>query len=146
MKKLFFIALFTLTAHAQAGVSVLIESSTHVGFAPPQYRGIFKLQILSDGTLQKIDNKQKVTKFAKLSGAAVKNLNQQIATLQIGELQGEDGPLCTDAPMRKTIVNKNAEEIVIKTNISCNTKEMSTAYNLNRIIDSAESMFSALNQ
>ncbi len=146
MKKIFFIALIAISAHAQAGTSVLIENTTHVGFAPPQYSGIFKVQILSDGTIQKIDNKQKVTKFAKLSAAAVKNLNQQIAKLQIGELQGEEGPLCTDAPMRKTTVIKNAEEIVIKTNISCNTKEMPTAYNLNRIIDSADSLFSALSQ
>ncbi len=143
MKKLLFIALVTCIAQAQAA-SVLIESSMNVGFAPPQYQGTFKVQILSDGTIQKIDNKQKTTKFAKLSAAAVKSLNQQIATLQIGELQGEDGPLCSDAPMRKNTVMKNAEAIVIKTNVSCNAKEMSSAYNLNRIIDSADSLSSSL--
>lgn len=145
MKKLLFIALVTCIAQAQAA-SVLIESSMNVGFAPPQYQGTFKVQILSDGTIQKVDNKQKTTKFAKLSAAAVKSLNQQIATLQIEDLQGEEGPLCSDAPSRQNTVIKNAKEIVIKTNISCNSKEMSSAYNLNRIIDSADSMSSALSR
>ena len=61
MKKMFIIALFAGITQAQALTTVLMESSTHVGFAPPQYSGIFKVQVLSDGTLQKIDNKQKIT-------------------------------------------------------------------------------------
>ncbi len=144
MKKLLFIALVACVAQAQAATSVLIEKSTHVGFAPPQYQGVFKVQILSDGTIQKVDNKQKVTKFAKLSAAAIKNLSQQISALDVGELQGEDGPLCSDAPMRKTKVIKNSQEIIIKENISCNSKEMSSAYNLNSVIDSADALSSAL--
>lgn len=143
MKKLLFVALVTCMAQAQAA-SVLIESSMNVGFAPPGSQGTFKVQILSDGTLQKVDNKQKTTKFAKLSAAAVKSLNQQIAKLQIEDLQGENGPICNDAPSRKNIVIKNAQEIIIKTNIDCNTKEMSSAYNLNTIMDSADSLSSSL--
>lgn len=145
MKKLLFIALVTCVAQAQAA-SVLIESSMNVGFAPPGYQGVFKVQILSDGTIQKVDNKQKINKIAKLSAAAVKSLNQQIAKLQVGELQGEDGPLCSDAPSHQTVVIRNTEEVVIKTNISCNMKEMSSAYNLNRIMDSADTLSSALSR
>lgn len=144
MKKIFIIALIACFSQAHALTTVLMETSTHVGFAPPQYSGIFKVQVLSDGTLQKIDNKQKTTKFAKLSSAAVKNLSQQIANLEVNDLQGEDGPMCADAPMKKVKVIKNSEEIVIKTNISCLTKEMLSAYSLIRIAESVENLSSSL--
>jgi len=140
------LAVLFISAQTFAASNVLIEHVTHVGFAPPENVGTYSQQILVDGTVQSVDNKNKVVKIAKLSSVALKNLKSEIASLKVEALEGEDGPECEDAPSSETVVYRNAKKIEIKTQEQCRTKEMYSASTLNQVMDGASSLSSALSR
>jgi len=78
--------------------NVLAEHSTRVGFAPPQMRGIYRLQILVDGTVQRVDNNGVATFFAELDPSLVANLSASIDAIKSNELIPPTSMPCMDAP------------------------------------------------
>lgn len=63
---LFFMGISFL-AHAEASQTpwpprnpVLLDSITNVGFASPDYVGTYHFQVLTNGVVQKIDNKNQI--------------------------------------------------------------------------------------
>ena len=103
MKKLFTTALFMLVlvnvnADDEAGRYVLVEYVTYFGFAPPENQGTFKLQILSDGAVVKVDSKDDVTVVATLSSQVVSAIRFAVVAVESDELTQPSGPICMDAP------------------------------------------------
>ena len=145
ISKLAFLMALTISAQVFAAKTVLLESKELVGFAPPEYVGTYTTQIKSDGTIQYVDNKNKVIVSAKLSTKAVKQLIKEIATLEEGPLLGDEGPQCMDAPIKEIIAYKeDGRAVKIKTIVNCNTKTMNDATQLNMIIESAETLTTIL--
>ncbi|MBC7740669.1 MAG: hypothetical protein H7061_00630 [Bdellovibrionaceae bacterium] len=131
----------TLAFSAQVFAATnLMSYTTVVGFAPPDYRGVYKTEVKSDGLIQYTDNKGVVTKIGALSEVAVKNLVKLISDLKPGPLQGADGPQCQDAPTTTIQVTKDAQEVVISHNAGCRTKQMTTASELVQLMNSAHSL------
>lgn len=137
---LLFVVLFTaqsfaLLPHKSIKLKVLLENEVHVGFAPPGKSGKYLVQVLSNGAVVAIDNKENKTFIADLSIEALESLETQISDLKVGELLGEDGPGCMDAPSNETFVYRDGEQIAIKTVLACNKKEMYSARKLIAIMD-----------
>ena len=86
--------------------NVLAEHATYVGFAPPEHRGTFKLQLLSTGVVQKIDNKANTTVVAKLSVPVVRKIMSAINNIKSDELNKPLRPPCMDAPTQELQVRK----------------------------------------
>ncbi len=149
MKKTAFLAIaFTVIASSQialAAPSVLLQTKTVVGFAPPDIRGTYTTQINSDGTIVYTNNKDVSTVVAKLSKQTVKSIKMKIKEFSVGELVGEEGPGCMDAPWTQVTAMKDGKEVVIKSQVACNTKQMYEASELNSAIHAAET-FSLLNR
>lgn len=111
MKQFFIIAgLLVLTLTANAGV--LLEEVTHVGFAPPAHRGVFKFQILESGIVQKITNKGEVVELAQLSQVSMDKLNTAVAKIKKVKLNKPTGPMCMDAPTSAVLVKLNNGEVI----------------------------------
>ena len=145
MKNLIMLTLLIFGIQAQAATaSVILKSVTFVGFAPPEVAGKYTTQILSNGSVELIDNKDKKTVMLKLSAAATKNLINKIKSIKVEELQGEDGPGCMDAPLKMIIANINGQDVTLKSTMNCIEKSMSSAYEVNEIMDSTESLASRL--
>lgn len=135
MKKTLALFIFAASLNSLAATSVIMKHAMHAGFAPPSMQGTFTVQLLSNGDVESVNNKNVKIKFAKLSTQAVQNVVKKIVALQEQELRGEDGPRCMDAPSTETIVVKNNKEVVIKSKVSCRAKEMTSAYELNATMD-----------
>lgn len=136
---------FASTQVALAAPSVLLETKTIVGFAPPDIRGVYTTQINSDGSIVYTNNKDVSMVVAKLSKQTVKAIKTKIKDLSVGELVGEEGPGCMDAPSTQVTAMKDGKEVVIKSVVACKQKEMYEASELNSAIHAAET-FSLLNR
>ena len=134
-----------LSVQVFAASTTLITRSMYVAFAPPEFRGEHKTEIKSDGVIRYISNKGKVFAVAKLSASAVKSLKQKIAAFEYGPLVGEDGPECMDAPSIQITLNKGGKDLVISETVNCKTKQMSEAYELVEVINSAHGLTQLVN-
>ena len=93
--------LVNVNAGDEAERYVLVEHLTHVGFgAPPKYQGVFKLQILSDGTVVEVGKKDDITVVATLSSQVVSAIRFAVAAVESDELTQPSGPMCMDAPSK----------------------------------------------
>lgn len=110
MKKIIFFLLFLVsTLHAnpaQLGERVIAEYTTVVGFAPPQYAGLYKFSVLSNGKVQKIDNKKNVKQVAILSYDMITKLQLSIDRIDSDDLIQPGGSPCMDAPSHAISVYK----------------------------------------
>ena len=109
MKSIVTMIVMLVSLNVMAATSVLLQTKTVVGFAPEDYRGVYSTTVLSNGVVQYENNKGVVTQVLKLSKAAVKAIVAKIESLEVGELQGEDTPMCMDAPSESNIVMKNGK-------------------------------------
>lgn len=100
---------------------VLLEKTTSVAFAMPEYRGTYRFQVLSSGVVQKIDNKNKITKLAVLSQVLIDQVKNAVLVIpQDLVLKEEDGPRCADATMQSTAIFKaGGAKVTIKTKVDC---------------------------
>lgn len=135
--KLLVTAMVILVSLNTMAATTLLRTSMFVGFAPPEYRGEFKTEILSNGSVEYTNNKGKVTQVMKLSKSALKNLVAQIAKFEVTQLDGEDAPVCMDAPSTRVVAVKDGQEVEIKTEFGCVPKTMYSAIELVNIIESA---------
>lgn len=114
MKRFIFCFLFVIvTLHANSeplSERVIVEYTTMVGFAPPQYAGVYKFEVLSNGNVQKIDNKKNVKQVAVLSQGIVNKIKFSIDSINSGELIQPEGPLCTDAPSHAINVYQSTDK------------------------------------
>lgn len=141
MKALSAFAALTLAAQISLAATTLVKSTTWVGFAPPQHQGAFTTEILSNGTIQYVNNKGIVKKMGKLSSEALQNLKAEVATLKAGDLVGEtDGPACMDAPSTYVTVYQDGVEIKTKEEAGCKEQVLPSAWKLNQVIDAAVTM------
>ncbi len=115
----------------KSGQTVL-EIVTSVGFAPPEYAGIFKTVVEANGRVVYINNKKVETEIAQLSPSALANLKGQVAKVEAGDLQHEgDGPECSDAPTISTYaIKEDGTSIMIKQNSGCQDSVLPSQYNL----------------
>jgi hypothetical protein len=144
MKAMTFALAFAFSAQVLAAAT-LIKSETHVGFAPPEYRGTFTSEIKTDGTIQYVNNKGVVTKMGKLSSLALKNLKAEIATIKDQELVGnDDGPMCMDAPSIIVTAVVDGKEIVAKETVGCKDKVNSSAWDIIPVIEAASTLCHSL--
>jgi hypothetical protein len=137
------VSLFSVFAFAEG---IVLQSKTMVGFAPPEMRGTYTVQIKDNGQVLSIDNKSQKVVLAKLSKPVMKALLEKVEKLEIQDLQGEEGPGCYDAPTTEVSVFKAEKEVIIKTVVACKTKEMFSAYELNSMMNSAIGIRSILNK
>jgi len=125
MKILFSIILscYVSLASAQGKSKLILEKSTFVYFAPDAYRGEFKFQVYSDGTIQKVNNKKKKTVLATLSKSQLASLAKTSNAITNVTLSEPQGPECADAPLQKVSLFRNvtttATEVVIWERVNC---------------------------
>ncbi len=124
MKKIIFCLLFaiaTLSANAAQLVErVIVEYTTVVGFAPPQYAGLYKFAVLSNGNVQKIDNKKNVKQVAVLSDDIINKIQLSIDRINSNDLIQPEGPLCMDAPSHAiNVYRSNGKKMVIWKQENC---------------------------
>jgi hypothetical protein len=142
MKSIVTMLAMFVSLNAMAATSVLLQTKIVVGFAPIDDRGVYSTSLLSNGVVQYENNKGVVVRVLKLSKGAVNAIVAKIASLEVGDLQGEDTPQCMDAPSHSNVVMKDGQEIVIKTVFGCREKVMNTpgSYELNRTIQALDTM------
>ncbi len=93
---------------------VVGEVTTFVGFAPPEFRGTFRFQLLSSGTLQSVDNHGQVKVVGSVSSEIVAGFEKKIAAIQSAELNAPQGPICMDAPgTHITVQQADGTDLVI---------------------------------
>ncbi len=145
MKITAIITALLLSAPAFAASSTLISRSMYVAFTPPEFRGEHKTEIKSDGAIRYISNKSKIFAVAKLSPAALKSLKTKIAAFKPAPLVGEDEPECMDDPSIQITLNQEGKDLVISETVNCKTKQMSEAYELVEVINSAHGLTQLIN-
>lgn len=84
--------------------NVVADFVTAVGFAPPDYRGIYHFQLLDNGVVQTIDNKGKTVRMAKLAPNLVQKLIDKIDRIENDKLTEPTTPPCMDAPTQSLYV------------------------------------------
>jgi hypothetical protein len=99
--------------------NVLAESKVVVGFAPPENRGTFRTQILTNGRVQSIDNKGKITRLASLSKGSLKKLKDSIKTVGDFRVIEPNGPICMDAPSQYVTLKIDKKDVQVWAKISC---------------------------
>lgn len=151
MKKLFFLGLLSFvnvnSYAAPLATDVLAERSMHVSFAPEQYRGIFKFQLLTSGIVQKVDNKNNITYVAQLSETEVAKVRTAIDNIKSDQLIAPTGPLCMDFPMQLIqIQQSNSASMTIWKNASCRISEPSdeNAAKVAKIMNDLNSVFTEI--
>lgn len=152
MKKILltgFLTLISLNVYAESLPSnILAEHATHVGFAPPEHRGVFKFQILNSGVIRKIDNKNNTTVLARLSKDVVKKISSAIDTIKSAELSKPRTPPCMDAPSQDIQVRQsNGTSITIWRRSGCRDFEPldQSASSVADIINNLDDAFSQIN-
>jgi|GEM_PF-6185014 len=111
-----------VTSLASAGPKILAETIRTVGYAPPEYVGNYRFQILSDGNVVSIDNKNTSKYLGILNSDLIKKLKETISeipgNLTLKRPIGQ--PECMDAPSSITVIYKNnAQSILIAENYNC---------------------------
>lgn len=84
--------------------NVVADFVTAVGFAPPDYRGIYHFQVLDSGVVQTIDNKGKTARLAKLAPSLIQKLVDKIDQIEDDKLTTPTTPPCMDAPTQSLYV------------------------------------------
>jgi len=102
-------------------IPIVAEVVTSVDFASPDRVGTYYFQILYDGKVQSIDNKNKLIELGTLSSNKVNNLKNAINEIPSDiELIPGGGDRCYDAPSFTTNVYKsNGDKVTISTKIAC---------------------------
>ncbi len=103
---LFCSTVFILTGRSYAGAiladsdqPLLLEKTLTVGFAPPDRAGVYRFQVLKNGTLQSVDNQNNVTVKRVLDSKSLQNLMRQVSLLNANaQIQKPSSPPCFDAP------------------------------------------------
>lgn len=111
-----------VAAHANAEPKILAESKRFVGFAPPEYAGEYRFQILEDGNVLSIDNKNNVKPLAVLETEIIEQLKKNIAKIpeNLKLVRPTGRPECMDAPSYSTLVhNARARTILIAQTYNC---------------------------
>ncbi len=110
MKAVLIAALLGVMSFNSQGVElstdVVGEVTTYVGFAPREYRGIFRFQLLSSGNLQAVDNHGVVKALGSVSKEIVADFQKKIESIQSDELVVPTEPLCSDAPSTHITVQR----------------------------------------
>ncbi|WP_413291506.1 hypothetical protein [Bdellovibrio sp. HCB337] len=106
-------------------VTVLAERVLSSGFVPPGAVGLRKTQVLSDGSVVRLEwfggAKPRKMSILTLSQKKLANLVQLINQIQEGDLfdLNPAAPSCQDAPTSSDAVYKNGVEIKIAQNADC---------------------------
>jgi len=101
-------------------VSILAEQVESVGFAPPDFRGVYRFTVLTDGTIQSTDNKEKTTVLGSLSADVVKGLSDVIDKIKSDELVVPTASGCMDAPsLSMQVRQSNGTQYTIWKNQAC---------------------------
>lgn len=105
---------------AELPENVIVEHTTHVGFAPENHRGVFKFQVLKTGVVQKINNKNKKTVLVKLSTELTTKIASAVNNIKSDDLKEPNTPRCMDAPsLAITARQENGTEMVIWRRAGC---------------------------
>lgn len=119
---LLFAFVLLMGVHAQAAEladNVVAEFEVYVGFAPPAHRGRFVMQIMTNGKVINIDNKNESVEVATLAPVMMEKLAEAINKIKSDELEKPDSPPCMDAPSREIMVRQGAKSMVIWRNAGC---------------------------
>lgn len=122
MRKLvvLFALLFGTLTVAQGNSNVLVDQLVRVRFGAPADIGDFHFQILTDGTVRSVDNKNQVTVHARLEPSALGELLVSIQKIQDGDSSTIESTSCLDAPSTTiNVFQYSGQEITIYSNIEC---------------------------
>lgn len=100
---------------------VLVEKVTAVAFASPEFRGLYKFQILSSGTVQRVDNKDQIEFLAQLSTSIVHQIEIAVNKIDLNSQLTFDRnlPRCADAPTQTIYIYKGESKVAIKKRQEC---------------------------
>jgi len=138
-----FISLSTHATQLPAGVIAEHEMTTY--FAPEEWRGTYKLQLFSNGKLEKVDNKNTRTQLAVLSETVVHKVKESIENIKTDELLKPEGPMCMDAPAYSIKVQKSSgSELTIWKDQDCRESVAvdSTAVEVAKLMRNLKNVFS----
>ncbi len=145
MKKTFLMIAMVLSSQFALATSPmkpalpLAEISVGVFFAPPGSAGQYTTTVYWDGKIIAKDNKGNQTLIATLAPSAVEKLEQQIAEVQDGKLEKEEGPECMDAPTTSySVIKSNGDKIMVKQTAGCRDSVLQSAWSVIRILESIQ--------
>jgi len=99
---------------------LVFEYAMHVGFAPPDFAGTYRFQLLDSGEIVRVDNKGKSTLLANLTPLMTQKIQIQIEAIQSVELETPRTPPCTDVPTSEIQVrNVNGHTLQIWRSAGC---------------------------
>lgn len=124
---------------------MVAEHTTYVAFAPPEYAGTYRLQILKSGVVQQVDNKDRVDVAAKLSTNVLKKLNAAVNKIKSDELTKPQGPECADAPNQEIRVRQSSgANLTIWKRVNCREVN-ATDENAKSVADIIDNLLKAFN-
>jgi hypothetical protein len=126
---------------------ILIEKLVHVGFAPPERLGTYRFQVLSNGEVLSVDNKNHLTQVAVLAMHLVEQVEKAITVIPHDLiLKEEDGPRCDDVPSTSTTIFKvDKSKVLIKSSQACKNA-VSENYVANNLAQWSDNLQSALDR
>jgi hypothetical protein len=107
--------------------NIIVEKDLIVAFAPPEYQGHFRFQVLKTGAVQRIDNKGKVTRLAVLSPVIINEIQKMVKAIPDDlKVIPATGDKCMDVPSSYTYVYKSYDkQVIIRREEFCLTADTS---------------------
>ena len=99
--------------------AILLEKSMQVGFAAPEYTGRFSLQILADGQIQRLNNKDQIEELGQLTSGELAKISKLVAGLGEVKLTRPNEQGCMDAPSYSIVAHQGAKDIELWNRIDC---------------------------